>query len=119
MTVEIRVLGWLHIGLATAGLITGASFCLSIWLIPGKLSAFMLVFAVPIFLACAILLFVPQLIGGIGLVRGHRWARVVILLLSALLLIVFPIGTLLGGFGFWALLGDRAAAWLGETGSNR
>lgn len=119
MTVQIRVLGWLHIVLATAGLVVGGWFCLSIWLIPGRLSAFVLAFAIPIFLACAILLFVPQLIGGIGLVRGHRWARIVILLLSALLLLVFPIGTLLGGFGFWALLGDRAAAWREETGGER
>jgi hypothetical protein len=50
---------------------------------------------------------VPALAGGIGLLRGRTWARVIILLLSLVMLFFFPIGTILGGFGIMALRGGR------------
>jgi hypothetical protein len=45
------------------------------------------------------------LAGGLGLLRGKRWARTVIITLSVMMILLFPVGTALGAFGFWALLG--------------
>lgn len=67
--------------------------------------------AVPILGLIGIFLFfltlvisIPGLIVGIGLVKFRPWARVLGILLSALNLLNFPFGTALGAYGLWALL---------------
>ena len=47
---------------------------------------------------------VPAIIGGWGLLKGKSWARILMIVLSALNLILIPIGTLLGIYGLWVLL---------------
>jgi hypothetical protein len=53
-----------------------------------------------------ILLFVSILgiIGSIGLLKRRPWARVVVLIVSALYLIKVPYGTALGVYSIWVLL---------------
>ena len=46
----------------------------------------------------------PSLVCGIGLLFEKSWGRVVAIGWSMLLLLVIPIGTLLGGYGLWVLL---------------
>jgi hypothetical protein len=46
----------------------------------------------------------PSLICGIGLLRTTSWGRVVAIGWSMLLLLVIPIGTLLGAYGLWVSL---------------
>ena len=50
----------------------------------------------------------PSLICGIGLVSNQSWGRVLTMCWSVLLLLLIPIGTLLGGYGLWVLL-ERAS----------
>lgn len=50
------------------------------------------------------LLSIPGLAAGIGLLNFRSWARVLGLILSALNLLNFPFGTLLGAYGLWVLL---------------
>ena len=52
----------------------------------------------------ALTLSIPGIIGGWGLLRGKNWARILMIVLSALNLINIPIGTLLGIYGLWVLL---------------
>lgn len=104
----IAVLAWLHIGLGLMGLIVGCLFCLELWLIPGWLADFALAFALPIFICLTTVLFLPAMVGGIGLLRGKAWARIIIFLLSLALIFLFPLGTILGGFGLVALRTDPA-----------
>jgi len=52
----------------------------------------------------------PGLIGGIGLVQFKSWARILIIVLSALDLIHVPFGTALGIYGFWVLLNPQTEA---------
>lgn len=106
-SVPIKVLALLHIALASAGLIAGISACVSFWLIPGRFSNTVLAFAIPIFLFFAIFVLLPELAGGIGLLLGRAWGRVVIFLISIVMLFVVPIGTILGAFGFWVLLSEK------------
>lgn len=52
----------------------------------------------------------PALVTGIGLVRMTRWSRIAGIILSALHLFSFPIGTALGIFGLWVLLSGETAS---------
>lgn len=108
VSTPIVVLAWVHIVLGAAGLLVGALFCLQLWLVPDWLADFALAFAMPIVLILSTVWFVPGLVGGIGLLRGRRWARIVIFLLSILMVFVVPIGTLLGGFSFVVLGADKS-----------
>ena len=49
------------------------------------------------------LLSLPSLIGGIGLLLGHNWGRVLVMIVSAFELIKFPFGTAVGVYSLWAL----------------
>lgn len=56
----------------------------------------------------ALLLFsAPQIIGGIGLLKGQPWARILMIVVSALGLLSIPIGTALGIYGLWVLLNEE------------
>jgi hypothetical protein len=50
------------------------------------------------------ILSVPGIIGGIGLFRHKEWARILVLITSALHLLNFPIGTAIGGYSIWVLV---------------
>ncbi len=50
-----------------------------------------------------VLLALPQLVAGFGLLAGKNWARYVLMVTSAISLLGFPIGTLLGGYALWVL----------------
>lgn len=52
----------------------------------------------------------PGLVGGIGLLQFKPWARITVIVLSALDLIHVPIGTALGIYGFWVLLNPETEA---------
>lgn len=51
-----------------------------------------------------LLLALPSLIGGIGLLKRRPWARIVILVLGILNLPGIPFGTALGAYTLWVLL---------------
>jgi len=52
------------------------------------------------------LISVPAVIGGIGLLKFREWARILLIVMSALNLINIPFGTALGIYGLWTLLND-------------
>jgi hypothetical protein len=53
--------------------------------------------------AFAILVALPCIIGGIGLVKKSEWARTLILVVSFIHLLAFPLGTALGVYGIYVL----------------
>ena len=66
----------------------------------------------------AIFLFVlsvPAIIGGWGMLKFRPWARILMIIVSALNLLHFPIGTALGVYGLIVLLNDETRR-LFETG---
>jgi hypothetical protein len=70
--------------------------------------------AVPILAAIgtgiAVFLFVvsaPSIIGGWGLMKFRPWARILMIILSAIELLHFPLGTALGIYGLVVLLNDE------------
>jgi hypothetical protein len=50
------------------------------------------------------ILSVPGIIGGIGLLKRKEWARILVLVTSALHLLNVPIGTAIGGYSIWVLM---------------
>lgn len=50
----------------------------------------------------------PGIIGGWALLTGRSWGRVLVLILGALGLFNFPIGTVIGAYTLWALLQEPA-----------
>ena len=87
--------------LGGAGLLLGSVACLGLMADPDGGPA--LYYIGPLFLFLAAGYFAPAFIGGVGLLRGAFWGKVVIGALSGLLLLAIPVGTLLGGFGLWVL----------------
>jgi len=51
-----------------------------------------------------LLLSLPGIIAGFGLLRFRPWARLLMIVLSALNLLSIPIGTALGVYGLWVLM---------------
>lgn len=51
-----------------------------------------------------ILLSIPGIIGGIGLLNHKGWARILVLVISVLDLIQIPYGTIIGAYSIWVLL---------------
>jgi hypothetical protein len=56
-----------------------------------------------------ILIGVPGLIAGIGMLKFRPWARILGIIVSALDLVHIPLGTALGVYGLWALLSNEGA----------
>ncbi len=57
-----------------------------------------------------LVLSIPSIIAGVGLLGRRGWARLLTLILGALQLFNFPFGTALGIYTFWVLLNDQAVA---------
>ena len=55
-----------------------------------------------------VILSVPSLIAGIGLLNFRPWARILTLIISAIDLLNVPIGTAIGVYGLWALLSPES-----------
>ena len=51
-----------------------------------------------------IVLSVPGIIGGIGLFKRKEWARILVLIISAIDLLNIPFGTALGIYSIWVLV---------------
>ena len=57
-----------------------------------------------------LVLSLPGVIAGIGLLKFRPWSRMLTIVLSALDLLSFPIGTALGIYGLWVLLSQPTEA---------
>ncbi len=106
MAARIRLLSWIYIVTCGISLGVGAVACIGLVLSRDPESRNALLFIGPIFLALAVFFFLPGFIGGFGLLRGRAWARTVIIALSFLIILLFPVGTALGAFGLWVLRGQ-------------
>ena len=53
---------------------------------------------------------IPGIIAGIGLLKFKRWARILGIVLSAIRLISFPFGTIVGIYGLWVLFNKETEA---------
>lgn len=63
-----------------------------------------------------LVLSVPGLVTGFGLLSYKNWARILGIVLSALNLINIPFGTILGVYGLWVLLNKETEQLFGRSG---
>ena len=61
-------------------------------------------------LVATVVYLLPSVAGGVGLLCGKAWGRVVIAVTSAMLLTFVPIGTAIGGLSLWVLFGRKPKA---------
>ncbi len=65
-----------------------------------------------------ILISLPSIIGGWGLLKFRPWARIVMIVVSVLHLINIPFGTAVGLYGLWVLLSDEGRRIFEGRGSS-
>lgn len=123
MAQHVKILGILHIVLGGLGVV-GAMIALMVFggisaLVAADHSADSLT-AIPILGAIAGIVFIiilvislPGLIIGIGLLQFRPWARVGGIILSAFDLLAFPFHTILGIYGLWVLLNRETEQMFG------
>jgi hypothetical protein len=116
---HVRILAILNIVVGGIGLLVGAAFLLmfgGIGILAGAANsgdpdaalAFPILGAIGGIIFFALLLFsAPQIIGGVGLLKMQPWARILMIVVSALGLLSIPIGTALGIYGLWVLLNEE------------
>ena len=67
--------------------------------------------AIVIFL---LVLSIPPIIVGMGLLKHREWARIAGIVIAALSIFHFPFGTVIGIYGLWTLLNSETARLMGE-----
>jgi hypothetical protein len=105
---HITVVGWMQILNGLLGILVGA-FLATLILGVGAAIEDPIVLRIMAVTASALggLLFVlsiPGVIAGIGLLRRASWSRVMALVLAVFELVLFPTGTLLGGYTIFVLV---------------
>lgn len=115
MVPHVKILGWLHVIFGILGIAAGVIVMVIFGGIAGIVGATGApddrVLAIPILggiggiiFLVLVVLSLPSLIAGIGLIQFRPWARIVMIVLSALHLLNIPFGTALGIYGLWVLL---------------
>lgn len=114
MEAHVRILGVIYIVFGVlcvlGGVIVFAAIAGGGW-ISGEEDAIAITTLVGSILAgAALLMSLPSLIGGFGLLKKQNWARILVLVLGILNLLNFPIGTALGIYTIWALASKESEA---------
>ena len=115
---HVKILGWLHIILSSlmipiaiiafvalvgGGLLSGdADAAVGLSILGVVVSGFLLLLAI------------PGILGGWGLLKRKSWARLVALIIGGLNLMSFPFGTALGVYTLWVLLQDGASDYFAQ-----
>jgi hypothetical protein len=118
---HVKILGILHIVFGSLGILLGLGMLALFGGIAGivgmNASSEEAAVAIPILggiagliFAFAMLLSIPGIIAGVGLLSYKPWARILAIIISILNLINFPIGTVLGFYGIWVLFSREGTA---------
>jgi len=113
---HITVVAALNIGLGALGFVLAVIafvFLVGIGILSGDQDAMpILTFIAMVAGGFLFVVSVPDVIGGIGLIKRQSWARILVLILSVLKLINFPLGTIVGVYSIWVLMQDEAVELL-------
>lgn len=114
MEKHINIVAALQIGFSILGFIIGI-IGFTVLKIVGDISGdqdaiFILSIIANVVIIFFIVLSIPGLIAGIGLLKRKEWARILTLILSVLDLFNFPIGTAIGIYCIWALSNQEVIA---------
>jgi O-antigen/teichoic acid export membrane protein len=108
MEKHINVVAALQIGFSILGLIIGGVLFTLFVLLGNFIDEpdAQIVFGIiaKVVMVVLIVLSIPGIIAGIGLLKRKEWARILTLILSVLSLVNFPIGTAIGAYSIWAMV---------------
>ncbi len=114
METHVKVVGWLNIVLSILAIAAG--LCVAVVVIGGGVisqddTAITVTGIVGmVLLGIALVLAIPGLIAGIGLLRYKNWARVLAIILGVLNLMNIPVGTAVGIYTLYVMLDDETSA---------
>lgn len=122
MRQHVPILGWCfivyHAIVAVVGIVIGAIVS-GAGAISGEREAIFVTGAVGIGIACfLIVISLPGILAGIGLLKFRPWARILAIILGAMHLLSFPLGTALGVYALVVLLNDETSAAFSAAGSS-
>lgn len=122
MEKHIVVVAVLRLGFSILGLIIGVIlyvlFSAFGYLVDDVQVKTVLSIIVNIAMVVLIVLSIPGIIAGIGLLKRKEWARILTLILSALDLFNFPLGTALGIYSIWALVQPEVMVEFKKSNNN-
>jgi len=108
MEKHVQIVGILHIVGGALGILIGLVCFVAIaggGILSANYETMSILFLVAIVIAGFFLvLSLPAIIGGIFLMKKANWARILILIISVLNLVNFPLGNALGIYSLWVLL---------------
>lgn len=111
MEKHINVVAALYIGLGILSIVSalffGLFFGIFTGFIPDSPPRGILYFIIMILIGASVILSIPGIIAGIGLINRKEWARVLTIILSAIRIINIPIGTCIGAYSLWVLINDE------------
>ena len=98
-----RVIAWVYVGIGLVGLAVECFLFIGLWFSPhDSTRTTALPFAGWLFGCIAIGWLIPSLVGGVGVLTGKSWGPVIIIVMSLGMILIVPVGTILGGLGLWA-----------------
>ena len=108
MEKHVTAVAALHVGLSILGILLGIFLFVlltGIGVIAQEKEALFILSTIGTGVGLFLLIIsVPGIIGGIGLFKRKEWARILVLILSAIDLLNIPIGTALGIYSIWVLV---------------
>jgi hypothetical protein len=121
---HVKVIGilWIIFGsLSLLGALILSMILFGVSLIPdmGEIAPGILRFAGIVLSSFLALLGLPKIIGGIGLLKGHEWGRILILVVSFLSLINIPFGTALGIYSMIILFNPQTVKLFNPQASSK
>ncbi len=132
MDTHVRVLGVIHIAFGVLGLLAGVMLFVifggaaGIVGTVGAMEDPEALIAVPIIslvgaviVGIVVILSIPSLAAGVGLLSYQNWARMLALILSVIGLLNVPIGTIVGAYGLWVLLTPETEVLFQRRGTPR
>lgn len=120
---HVQILGWLRIAGAALMLVIGIFLLILLAGLgvfssaaAGEATPFWVLTLVALFVGgLMVLLALPSLLAGIGLLRRKEWGRILALIVGVFDLFNFPIGTLIAAYSFYVLLQNSATSYFAGT----
>jgi hypothetical protein len=120
MKQHVTVAGALNIGLGVVVLLIAClTFVILIWV--GRVAddadaARILDFVAVVVTVFLAMISLPGIVGGLGLLQGMEWARILVLIVSVLNLFNVPIGTAIGVYSIWVLMQEETVELFHKRG---
>ncbi len=110
---HIKIIAWLYIVMGVLGILAAlVAFAVIVGggLISGDQTAIRITTIVALVISgFVVLISIPGILAGIGLLSFKPWARILAIVLALLDLPGFPVGTVLGIYSLWVLLDSESS----------